>query len=326
MQTPGRFGIEIEMNFGGRANSYASVAALLTAAGFPCSYEGYHHQTRNNWKVVSDGSLISGCEVVSPILEGEDGLAAMKKVFEALAAAGVGVDKSTSVHAHFDTAGWRLEDFRRVLKAWCANERGLDMLVAPSRRGSSNRYCRSNLAAIGGHTLSTYDPNALIDGADPIPFIKRAYERIDTCRSVYQVRMLLNGDRYHKLNLESIERHGTIEVRLHQGSLNGDKIEHWVRLLSGLFAKARSCRGLRGQKTDRTTLSATIWRLNRMSGGNKTTYDWLYARAKELIKTEGRKMRRAPVRMPAPTPPVTYTGSPLPPIATIVIDTLTRVM
>jgi hypothetical protein len=40
-----------------------------------------------------------------------------------------------------------------------------------------------------------------------------------------------SDSRYHAVNMSSLHKHNTIEVRLHSGTTNATKIEHWVKLL-----------------------------------------------------------------------------------------------
>ena len=73
-----RFGVEIEAYNCTRER----LARELREAGISVAVEGYNHDTRNHWKLVTDGSL-SGSntfELVSPILEGEAGLRELQKV------------------------------------------------------------------------------------------------------------------------------------------------------------------------------------------------------------------------------------------------------
>jgi len=60
------------------------------------------------------------------------------------------------------------------------------------------------------------------------------------------------GDRYVSLNLESFDRHGTIEVRLHQGTLNGRKAVAWAEFIAGLvdYSKANNLLGATYSRTD----------------------------------------------------------------------------
>lgn len=45
-------------------------------------------------------------------------------------------------------------------------------------------------------------------------------------------------DRYMALNIASLARHGTIEVRLHNGTLNSDKIIQWIKLITAIYEYA----------------------------------------------------------------------------------------
>jgi hypothetical protein len=49
--------------------------------------------------------------------------------------------------------------------------------------------------------------------------------------------------RYRKLNVWAFDAHGTVEFRLHQGTLNAERAVAWVRLVVGfvnVFAVAKS--------------------------------------------------------------------------------------
>lgn len=96
------FGIEIEMV---NATS-AQVSNALNAAGITCVVTGYGSATRAEWKVQGDGSLRPGpnqtgsCELVSPILRGEDGYAQVRTVCAVLASINAKINKSCGLHVH----------------------------------------------------------------------------------------------------------------------------------------------------------------------------------------------------------------------------------
>ena len=50
----------------------------------------------------------------------------------------------------------------------------------------------------------------------------------------------LRGERYFAINLTSLEKHGTIEIRLHSGSTDARKIENWSRLLLAIQSSRTS--------------------------------------------------------------------------------------
>ena len=41
----------------------------------------------------------------------------------------------------------------------------------------------------------------------------------------------IQGDRYQSFNLQAFDRHGTLEIRLHQGTLNGTKAIAWAKFI-----------------------------------------------------------------------------------------------
>ena len=65
-----KYGLEIEIVNVDRERLLSN----LNQAGIECYYEGYNHQTRPHWKIVTDASVSNGYELVSPILEGDEGL------------------------------------------------------------------------------------------------------------------------------------------------------------------------------------------------------------------------------------------------------------
>ena len=85
---------------------------------------------------------------------------------------------------------------------WNAVHAAIGALVAPSRL--NNSYCKAVDAA---HA----EANA---------------ERIRG-GNVSDIR----GDRYQSFNLQAFDRHGTLEIRLHQGTLNGTKAVAWAKFI-----------------------------------------------------------------------------------------------
>jgi hypothetical protein len=159
-----------------------------------------------------------GFEVVSPILSGDEGLRQLRAACDALKAAGAKVNKSTGMHVHVDARDLTVADLRNTCKDFLKYETLFDTLVPASR--VANFYCRSNLAVkFGGDETA-------------------AFATLDRCRTVTEIRTAVcgaaDGDRYFKLNLQSLVRHGTVEFRQHGGTVEADKAEAWVRLVVGL--------------------------------------------------------------------------------------------
>lgn len=207
-----RFGIEIEAY----DISRDMVAQALRSAGINCYTEGYNHDTRGHWKVVTDGSLSGNdtFELVSPILEGENGLAQVRTVSEVLTRLGVRINRTCGLHVHFDAAGMDLMNWKRLLTNYAALEGTIDSMMPMSRRGDGNTYCRSMKIA----SLQT---------------------KIDAARTLDQLRNIFSN-RYSKVNTQAFARHKTIEFRQHSGTFESQKIENWVVFLHNLvdYSKA----------------------------------------------------------------------------------------
>lgn len=180
----------------------------------------------SGFRVVHDGSLQSApgfnaMEVVSPVLQGTEGLATLRKVMDHLRARGCRINSSCGMHVHIGVRGMKPERVRRIAIAFLNAEHHFDSLVPPSRR--NNRYAQSNVArnvnalAIGNATTISALANAVNGGSSPQHY---------------------NPYRYYKLNFQSFVHHGTIEFRQHAGTVESDKACAWVRLITGFCAKA----------------------------------------------------------------------------------------
>lgn len=198
-----RFGVEIEFIGSGHALNEAMIAEGLT-----CSMQQYNHRvSRSSWKIVPDGSVIGGAELVSPVLRGDDGFAQLAKACRALLAAGCTTNKTTGLHVHHDVHDLRVSAFQRLVHNWHHAQPAIDGLVAPSRRqyGSHSHWCQRS---------TTYD----LDSVDSLTTMDRT-----------RAAQTLRGDRYRSLNLQSYGKYGTVEVRQHQGSIDNAKISAWVK-------------------------------------------------------------------------------------------------
>lgn len=189
------YGIEIET----MVPNKQELARKLSQAGVPNNIEGYNHNDSTvNWKLTTDSS-IDACEryvsveIVSPILRGEEGLDQIRKVCRVLAEVNAKVNKSCGMHVHHDARDFGRREFINLLENYRVNESNWDAIVSASRRGNNNDYCRS----LG---------DVAIDRPD------------------------FFATRYMKLNYKAYLRHGTIEFRQHQGTVEAIKIINWIKL------------------------------------------------------------------------------------------------
>jgi hypothetical protein len=190
------FGLEFEV--AGISTSAASAA--LNRGGIECIEPQRQHQLHEAWSSVYDGS-VRGAEVVSPILD-PIRLNEASTVARLLLGAGGKVDRTTGYHVHIGARGLTHDNIANWYTNWNILHDAIGVLVAPSRL--NNQYCspvsrshaEANASRIRGGSISD-----------------------------------INGSRYQSFNLQAFDRHGTLEIRLHQGTLNGTKAVAWAKFI-----------------------------------------------------------------------------------------------
>lgn len=97
-------------------------------------------------------------------------------------------------------------------------------------------------------------------------------------------RYALSGDRYRNLNFQSYGKHGTMEVRQHQGTLDAAKMWAWVRFGQSMMDAAAA-----GHRMD-DVRSVTDLAVRLIDHGNleQDVADYLVARSAELDIREAR--------------------------------------
>lgn len=201
------FGLEFEV----QGVHVVRASELLNNAGIPCSNPQRTHETADSWKSVYDGSISNGAEIVSPILTAPR-LNEAVKVTKVLKSAGARVDTATGFHVHIGGRIFRSAGaLARFTLNYYAIHHAIGALVAPSRL--NNRYCKV-LGQQEAERQATYLENG--GGAS------------------------YNSDRYTSLNLDALDRHGTVEIRLHQGTLNGVKAVAWAQFIEALIVESNA--------------------------------------------------------------------------------------
>lgn len=206
------FGVEFEFILPVGVSSY-DLAVRLTEAGVPTQAEMYNHHLRSHWKIVTDGSLgdyANGRELVSPVLSGEAGMAAMRAACQVLTAAGCKVNKRCGLHVHVGARHRPVSFFKSLVRLYRHYEAAIETCLSASRRGRANMFCQ------------------------PVTTTEMQLSQV---RTVDDLRRVMHS-RYTKLNLQSFWRHGTVEFRQHQGTVEARKAEMWVRLCLKMTALA----------------------------------------------------------------------------------------
>jgi len=224
------YGIEIEVS---NIGTSAMVAALRKAGMqiYDCNadvvilesgeiiHSAYDYRNarpeifRGAWKVCVDGSVRDGCEVVSPILNGEEGLASTKKVLDVIKSIGGYAGTDCGLHVHVNARDLSGHEMLHAAKRYKDFEGKIDSFVDERRRGPTPRWC---------HGMNeVWD---MLTNQMPTTPIQNRVNKIG---------------RYHKLNLQAFLRHGTIEFRQLQGTLDYDLISAWVQFCVGFIEASK---------------------------------------------------------------------------------------
>ena len=243
-----------DMTFGTEIECYVPIPKrnrikpALEAAGLLVSEItfGSIHATTPGWKIVPDASLNDprfvpaghvGVEVVSPILQGENGIADLIKVANIIKSLDGTVNTKCGLHVHVGAKTASPMQLRNLAKVFLKYEHHFDSLCPISRR--SNQFARSNRAQAAGLVGNDYDA-----------VIAAAFPKLDAARSVGALATVMNGgyrragtshynqERYFKLNFQSMASHGTVEYRQHAGTVEAAKMVAWVRLVVAMTATA----------------------------------------------------------------------------------------
>lgn len=244
------YGIEIEMSWGRQHRPDASVVRdALRAAGLRATAPGYSHETRPSWKVVPDGSVGNGWELVSPILQGLDGREQLKTAMRAVKEIGATTSRTCGIHVHHGVHDFNAKQLANIAEIYRNNEEVIDQLVAPSRRANDQYYSRSMDSGVEYHTAASERPYqrleipwhpprsraSILSGqneAHPSDILKTAL-----------IGELAPFGRYYKVNFQSYLRQGTVEFRQYHSSLNANKIWAWIVFTQMIVSAAKGKRG-----------------------------------------------------------------------------------
>lgn len=173
----------------------------------------------------SDGSLsYGGVEFSSRPMNGDLLFKSISNFCKLLINNNYKVDTSCGYHAHFEVPKNDLDYIKKIFYFYSKYEKVFFNLVHAHR--INLRYCRPIEA--------TYplDINKLMDSKSLLEFKKQLYE-VDSSWSASFVQNEVSpsgSKRYCWLNMHSIFYRGTLEIRLHQGTINPTKIINWLRI------------------------------------------------------------------------------------------------
>ena len=147
--------------------------------------------------VGNDESLdVGGVEIRSPILQGDEGFQELENIFKLLGNNGFWVDDYCGMHVHHDAPEFIGDHDMQIqlIKSWYDNQDHIRLMVSSDRW--DNTYC-------------------------PV----WTEEDIEDFLDINSGRW---GERFN-LNVESLEHHGSIELRFHEGTLDYPEAEAWIK-------------------------------------------------------------------------------------------------
>ena len=208
IENVGNFGVELELV---NVDKVTLIKALQLK--HISAYDaGYSHTINGRWKIVSDASIQGngGCELVSPILNGQAGLKQLREVCLTLYFINAKVNDSCGLHVHHQAPNDLTDQHKtNLMKFYARLERTIDAFMPANRKRMNNRFCKS-----------------MVD----------AYWRLNTYTQLQHL------GRYYKLNFQSLSRYGTIEFRQHGGTIEFEKIYHWICFTANFL---HNCKGKR---------------------------------------------------------------------------------
>lgn len=168
--------------------------------------------------IKGDGSLSNGLEVVTRPARGADLRDMLRKATTAIQRAGFGVRSTCGLHIHIGVKKMSQEEVKRFVRFYLVVEDLLFDMLPESRR--DNRYC---------HPLSQFRSLSDFQVTDHLD--KIVYKNTSLAGVTSQKKEHSYGERYLAINLHSFFYRGTLEFRLHSGSVNYIKIRNWINIL-----------------------------------------------------------------------------------------------
>ena len=177
---------------------------------------GFSHWAEQN--IHSDGS---GVEIPSPILCGREGLNELRRVMALLRDNGFYTSEEDGLHVHHDAPEFVEDDslVARLVELWEENLPVIDRFVADYRQGGNYWACNS---------YQREDSYA------------HSWARFKETKSLGDIRL----DKFRSLNVTALDEHGTVEFRLHEGTLNFDEAAAWIHFGQEFLESAKRTRNV----------------------------------------------------------------------------------
>lgn len=223
------------------------IFSIEVEAYYPDSYELHRAADRlpREVGISGDGSLGNrGVEFQSPKLQGRNGEALVKTLTSVLNSKDFYVERSCGLHIHLDGKGLLPKTrtkhepraVKTLLELYIAYEDVIQSLLPRSRR--NNNYAR--------HVRSSFCIND-IQNCYTLEALEKLWYKAAKRKELKRLKAEhYNSTRYNGLNLHSLFSDGHLEIRYHSGTINYEKIMHWVTLHTCMVDWATKANGVRG--------------------------------------------------------------------------------
>lgn len=187
---------------------------------------------------MTDGSLINGTEVATPPASGKEHYRNIQLLCKTMREAGYLIEETCGLHVHIDMRE-KKSDFKYLAHLFTTFFAIEDILYAmqPESR-QNNKYCK--WLRDGYNFFSFYGKDYIKDF--DFKYYKKDKKRLPRKELNKNIknRKYTNGERadshHYGVNMHSIFYRGTLEIRMHAGSLNPVKITRWCDLMQRIVS------------------------------------------------------------------------------------------
>lgn len=182
------------------------------------------------WKgqIVEDGSLPhGGFEINTAPASGDLFVEEIGEICEMLKESHAKVTKECGLHIHVNAQDHNFYDIRKLMMLYQKIEPALFSIIAPSRKVS--RYCHP----CGDNYIKNLEKGIIPKDNEKI-IKKNVYGNEDES-IVYLKQNKYHDARYNAMNLHSWVYRGSVEFRMHHGTVSASKIQNWGMLCAGIL-------------------------------------------------------------------------------------------
>lgn len=220
---PRHVGVELECGTPDAPRSFAPVHSVMRSTGAQLHGDGSIH------------GFAYGLELVTAPARGDLAESYITQACQALQAIGADVNESCGLHVHVNAGDYTEGDLVRFAYLWSVKgiEKTLYGVVSRSRRGTGRGA--NTFALPWGPGLSA----GAVGDLDAPPAERYRAFQTNTYGSVYTAESYKgsrqkHGSRYHGLSFNAFDIRGTLEFRLHHGTVNARKVTMWAAVCSAL--------------------------------------------------------------------------------------------